>query len=178
MEGWVCINMDLTRNWTLATSNLMGWVDVTSFLETLKVEDTETRRNALIGRHETGSSSALTGDLWRIILERLPVLALGQAACVCRLWRSIAADPEVLAAAFRTPWRLKEVVGRPLSSSFWRGQLGQFVISHTLQRTDTIAGLAVKYRVQVILLIRLRNSIRHLYLSGVDPRTGTEKRCV
>lgn len=151
---------------------------MTSFLETLKVDDTETRRNALIGRQETSSSSALTGDLWRIILERLPVLALGQAACVCRLWHSIAADPEVLAAAFRIPWRLKEVVGRPLSSSFWRGQLGQFVISHTLQRTDTIAGLAVKYRVQVILLIRLRILIRDLYLSGVDPRTGTEKRCI
>jgi hypothetical protein len=65
-----------------------------------------------------------------------------------------------------------------LSSSFWRGQLGQFVISHTLQRTDTIAGLAVKYRVQVILLIWLRILNKHLYLSGVDTRTGTEKRCV
>lgn len=94
--------------------------------------------------------SGLTDDLWRMILELLPVTALGQAACVCRLWHSIATDPAALASAFMAPWKLKEVVGRPMSKSFWRSQLGQLAISHSLQRQDTVAGLAVKYGVQVV----------------------------
>jgi len=79
----------------------------------------------------------------------LSVTALGQAACVCRLRHFIAPDPAALASAFMVPWKLKATVGRPMSRSFWRGQLGQLAISHTLQRQDTMAGLAVKYGVQV-----------------------------
>lgn len=104
-----------------------------------------------------GNASAFTDDLWRIILELLPVTALGQAACVCRLWHTIATEPAVLAAAFMAPWGLNKVVGTPLSKTFWRGQLGQFVISHALQRQDTIAGLAVKYGVQVQGIRRVNN---------------------
>ncbi|KAG0577743.1 hypothetical protein KC19_5G177800 [Ceratodon purpureus] len=101
--------------------------------------------------------SGLTDDLWRMILECLPVTTLGQAACVCRLWHSIATDPATLASAFMAPWKLKAVVGRPMSKSFWRGQLGQLAISHTLQRQDTMAGLAVKYGVQVPEIRRVNN---------------------
>ena len=101
------------------------------------------------------NGSVLTDDLWRVILELLPVTALGQAACVCRLWHSIANDPAALASAFLAPWKLKEVVGSPMSKSFWRGQLGQLAISHRLQRQDTVAGLAVKYGVQVNRLFQM-----------------------
>lgn len=111
------------------------------------VEDDETTSAAI--RRSEEDISGLTDDLWRMILELLPVTALGQAACVCRLWHSIATDPAALASAFMVPWKLKEVVGRPMSGSFWRGQLGQLAISHALQRQDTMAGLAVKYGVQV-----------------------------
>lgn len=111
------------------------------------VEDDETTSVAI--RTAEGNILGLTDDLWRMILELLPVTALGQVACVCRLWHSIATDPVTLASAFMVPWKLKAVVGRPMSGSFWRGQLGQLAISHALQRHDTMAGLAVKYGVQV-----------------------------
>jgi LysM repeat protein len=101
--------------------------------------------------------AGLTEDLWRKILGPLPVTALGQAACVCRLWHSIATDPAALASAFMAPWKLKKIVGRPMSRSFWRGQLAQLAISHRLQRQDTMAGLAVKYRVQVPEIRRVNN---------------------
>jgi hypothetical protein len=109
------------------------------------------------GQGNEEGDRVLTDDLWRSILERLSVRSLGCAACVCRLWHSIAGDPAVLAAAFTAPWKLREVVGKPTSSSFWRGQLGQFAISHALQRQDTIAGLAVKYGVQVPEIRRVNN---------------------
>lgn len=49
------------------------------------------------------------------------------------------------------PWGLKEVVGKPVSSSFWRDNgIGKFAISHRILRGDSVASLAVKYSVQVL----------------------------
>ncbi|MCO5554215.1 hypothetical protein L7F22_007743 [Adiantum nelumboides] len=50
------------------------------------------------------------------------------------------------------------VVGRPLSTSFWRdANLSRFAISHVVQRWDTVASLAVKYEVHVTDIKRLNN---------------------
>lgn len=103
-------------------------------------------------------SQALTIDLWRIILQKLPLDSLARASCVCRLWHSIAGDPVVLSNRFKEAWKLAEVVGRPLTPSFWRdARLGRFAISHTVKRWDTVAGLAVRYQVYVIEIKRLNN---------------------
>jgi hypothetical protein len=52
--------------------------------------------------------------------------------------------------AFLAPWKLKDVVGNPLSRSFWRdNSLAKFAISHHIMRGDSVASLAVKYSVQV-----------------------------
>jgi hypothetical protein len=92
----------------------------------------------------------LTVDLWRAILQRLRADVLARAACVCRLWRSIAADPMVLSGLFRESWKLSRVFGRPMSTSFWSDAgLGRFAISHPVTRWDSIASLAVKYQVHV-----------------------------
>lgn len=103
-------------------------------------------------------SSVLTVDLWRTILQKLPGNFLARAACVCRLWHSIAGDPLVLSNRFKESWKLVQVVGRPLSASFWHdANLSRFAISHTVKRWDTVAGLAVKYQVHVIEIKRLNN---------------------
>lgn len=90
--------------------------------------------------------------LWTIF-ENLPLADLARAACVCRLWFSLASDREMQIRAFRSPWKLKEVIGNPSSSGFWRDNgLGRFAISHRLARGDSVASLAVKYSVQVLSL--------------------------
>lgn len=100
----------------------------------------------------------LTIDLWRIILQKLPVDSLARSSCVCHLWHSIAGDPAVLCNKFKEAWNLAEVVGRPLSANFWRDtSLSRFAISHTVNRWDTVTGLAVKYQVHVIEIRRLNN---------------------
>ncbi|KAJ7547169.1 hypothetical protein O6H91_08G073300 [Diphasiastrum complanatum] len=100
----------------------------------------------------------LTEDVWRSILGRLPAVALARAACVCRRWYLIAGDPEVLSAAFKAPWKLRQIVGRPSSSRFWQIQsLKVFAISHTVQRWDTVAGLAIKYQVHITDIRQLNN---------------------
>ncbi|KAH7314917.1 hypothetical protein KP509_21G027200 [Ceratopteris richardii] len=107
-----------------------------------------------------GEDDLLTADIWRTVLKKLPVDALARAACVCRLWHSIAGDPVFLSTRFKEAWKLANIVGRPLSSSFWRdANLSRFAISHTVERWDTVAGLAVKYKVHVIDIKRLNNMI-------------------
>lgn len=89
-------------------------------------------------------------DTLRIIFEKLPIPDLARASCVCRLWSSVASDRNILTGAFKAPWRLKEVIGEPVSGSFWRDNtLSKFAISHQIVRGDTVASLAVKYSVQV-----------------------------
>ncbi|XP_058073713.1 F-box protein At1g55000 [Magnolia sinica] len=103
-------------------------------------------------------SALISRDILRSIFERLPLPDLARAACVCRLWNSIASDREMQARAFKLPWKLKDVVGNPSSGSFWRDNgLGRFAISHRLARGDTVAGLAVRYSVQVMDIKRLNN---------------------
>ncbi|KAH9301865.1 hypothetical protein KI387_013448 [Taxus chinensis] len=100
----------------------------------------------------------LNKDLWRSILERLSAAELGRAACVCRTWNSIASETEVQINAFKAPWKLKEIVGRPSSTSFFHATtLSRFAISHKLKRSDTIPGLAIKYQVHVTDIRRLNN---------------------
>lgn len=101
---------------------------------------------------------SLSKDVWRSILERLSAAELSRAACVCLMWNSIASESQVQINAFKAPWKLKEVVGRPSSGSFWHdNSLGRFAISHKLKRSDTMAGLAVKYQVHVTDIRRLNN---------------------
>ena len=91
-------------------------------------------------------------DLLRIIFEKLPIPDLARASCVCRVWKSVASEKEIVTNAFLTPWKLKNVVGNPLSGSFWRDNgLGKFAISHRIVHGDSVASLAVKYSVQVCL---------------------------
>lgn len=91
-------------------------------------------------------------DILRTIFEKLPVVDLARSACVCRLWSSVASDREIQVRAFKAPWKLKDVIGKPSSGSFWRdNSLSRFAISHRLVRGDTVASLAVKYTVQVFL---------------------------
>ncbi|KDP23510.1 hypothetical protein JCGZ_23343 [Jatropha curcas] len=103
--------------------------------------------------------SALTcRDTLRLIFEKLPVADLARASCVCRVWNSVASDGEIVRSAFMEPWKLKEVVGKPVSSCFWRdNDIWKFAISHKIVRGDTVASLAVKYSVQVMDIKRLNN---------------------
>ncbi|KAJ4815241.1 peptidoglycan-binding LysM domain-containing protein [Rhynchospora pubera] len=99
-----------------------------------------------------------SGDLLQSILERLPPRDLARSACVCRLWRAVASDRAMLERAFAGPWGVKRVVGTPSSTAFWRcSSLTRFAISHRLSRGDTVAGLALKYSVQVMEIKRLNN---------------------
>ncbi|XP_077213759.1 F-box protein At1g55000-like [Tasmannia lanceolata] len=103
-------------------------------------------------------SALISRDILQTIFERLPLSDLARSACVCRVWNSVASDREMQIRAFKSPWKLKDVVGKPSSGSFWRdNSLGRFAISHRLVRTDTVAGLAVKYSVQVMDIKRLNN---------------------
>uniref|UniRef100_A0A2P2K232 Uncharacterized protein MANES_08G120400 n=1 Tax=Rhizophora mucronata TaxID=61149 RepID=A0A2P2K232_RHIMU len=90
-------------------------------------------------------------DTLRLIFEKLSLADLARASCVCRAWNAVAADGEIMRAAFMGPWKLKAVVGRPVSGSFWRDNgIWKFAISHKIVRGDTVASLAVKYSVQVL----------------------------
>ncbi|KAM2892440.1 hypothetical protein COP2_010601 [Malus domestica] len=103
--------------------------------------------------------SALTcRDTLRLIFEKLPIPDLARSSCVCRVWSSVASDQEIVAKAFKAPWNMKEVIGKPASSSFWRdNSIGKFAISHQIVRGDSVASLAVKYSVQVMDIKRLNN---------------------
>lgn len=63
----------------------------------------------------------------------------------------MASDGDIVKRAFMSPWKLKEVVGKPVSGNFWRDNgIWKFSISHKIIRGDTVASLAVKYSVQVL----------------------------
>lgn len=105
--------------------------------------------------------SALSStDTLQIIFQNLPIPDLARASCVCRVWNSVASQREMVTRAFLAPWKLKDVVGNPISRSFWRdNSLAKFAISHRIVRGDSVASLAVKYSVQVRLglLLCFRN---------------------
>ncbi|CAJ1976136.1 unnamed protein product [Sphenostylis stenocarpa] len=103
--------------------------------------------------------SALSStDILRLIFQNLPIPDLARASCVCRVWNSVASQRDMLTRAFVVPWKLNDVVGDPLSGSFWRdNSLAKFAISHRISRGDTVASLAVKYSVQVMDIKRLNN---------------------
>ncbi|CAJ2628691.1 F-box protein At1g55000 [Trifolium pratense] len=103
--------------------------------------------------------SALSStDTLQIIFEKLPILDLARASCVCRVWNSVASQRDMVTRAFLATWKLKDVVGNPLSRSFWRdNSLAKFAISHRIMRGDSVASLAVKYSVQVMDIKRLNN---------------------
>ena len=89
-------------------------------------------------------------DILRIIFQNLPISALFRARCVCPLWNSVASERDILIRAFTSPWKLKGVIGSPLSGSFWRdNSLAKFALSHRIVRGDTVTSLAVRYSVQV-----------------------------
>lgn len=97
-------------------------------------------------------------DILRLIFQNLSIPDLARSSCVCRLWHSVASDQEIVSGAFKAPWKVKDVIGKPSSWSFWRdNSLGKFAISHRILRGDSLASLAVKYSVQVTDIKRLNN---------------------
>jgi hypothetical protein len=63
----------------------------------------------------------------------------------------MASDDAIVRPAFMEPWKLKEIVGEPVSGSFWRENgIWKFAISHKIAREDSVTSLAQKYSVQVI----------------------------
>ncbi|RWR72662.1 F-box protein [Cinnamomum micranthum f. kanehirae] len=113
---------------------------------------------SIISPLNSNFSALASGDILRCIFERLPLTDLARASCVCRSWHAVASDPEMQIRAFTSPWKLKHLVGIPSSPTFWRdNSLRRFAISHRLLRGDTVAGLAVRYSVQVMDIKRLNN---------------------
>ncbi|XP_010549799.1 PREDICTED: F-box protein At1g55000 [Tarenaya hassleriana] len=97
-------------------------------------------------------------DTLRLIFQKLSVADLARASCVCRLWNSVSGEEDMVVRAFTSPWRIKEVVGKPASGSFWRDNgIWKFAISHRISRGDSVTSLAVKYSVQVMDIKRLNN---------------------
>ncbi|CAK7340709.1 unnamed protein product [Dovyalis caffra] len=97
-------------------------------------------------------------DTLIMILRKLGARDLARASCVCKLWRDMASDDEIVRPAFMEPWKLKEIVGKPVSRRFWRDSgISKFAISHKIAKGDSVASLAVKYSVQVMDIQRLNN---------------------
>ncbi|KAL8253763.1 hypothetical protein R6Q59_031984 [Mikania micrantha] len=114
--------------------------------------------SAIISPMNSNFEALICKDILRTIFEKLPVTDLARSACVCRLWSSVASDREIHVRAFKSPWKLKDLIGKPSSGSFWRdNSLTRFAISHRLVHGDTVASLAVKYSVQVTDIKRLNN---------------------
>ncbi|KAG6750502.1 hypothetical protein POTOM_044998 [Populus tomentosa] len=89
-------------------------------------------------------------DTLIMILRKLGARDLARASCVCKLWRDMASGDEIVRPAFMEPWKLKDIVGKPVSGSFWRDSgIWKFAISHKIVKGDSVASLAVKYSVQV-----------------------------
>lgn len=77
---------------------------------------------------------------------------------MCKVWSEVAGDGEIVVRAFKEPWKLKEVIGKPSSGGFWRdGKISKFAVSHRVVKGDSVASLAVKYSVQVMDIKRLNN---------------------
>ncbi|KAJ6883505.1 hypothetical protein NC652_030669 [Populus alba x Populus x berolinensis] len=57
-------------------------------------------------------------DTLIMILRKLGARDLARASCVCKLWRDMASGDEIVRPAFMEPWKLKDIVGKPVSGSF------------------------------------------------------------
>lgn len=138
-------------------------INSSSTTETLPPPPSNSTVISPMNSHFSALSSA---DTLQIIFEKLPIPDLARASCVCRLWNSVASQRDIVTRAFLAPWKLKDVLGNPLSGSFWRdNSLAKFAISHRIMRGDSVASLAVKYSVQVCLLGFLINLLMFLLLS-------------
>lgn len=122
--------------------------------EILTATTTAESATAIITTSSNLSSVLAYRDTLRLILERLSgggdvgVSELARASCVCRVWNSVAY--ELVVEAFKAKWKLGDVIGKPVSGSFWRDSgIWKFAISHRIVRGDSVASLAVKYSVQV-----------------------------
>ncbi|CAN1232885.1 F-box protein At1g55000 [Linum perenne] len=81
--------------------------------------------------------SALTcRDTLRLILEKLAVADLARSCCVCRVWNSVASDDEITRRAFMSPWKLKEVVGKPAVMDIKR--LNNMMSDHGIYSRDRL----------------------------------------
>lgn len=110
----------------------------------------------IISPMNSNFSVLLSLDTLWAIFEKLPLEDLARAACVCRIWNSVASDREFQIRVFKSPWKLKDVAGNPSCGSFWKdNSISKFAISHRILRGDTVAGLAVKYSVQVYFSVSL-----------------------
>ncbi|KAJ6756633.1 hypothetical protein OIU79_028925 [Salix purpurea] len=88
-------------------------------------------------------------DTLVMILLKLGARDLARASCVCKLWKGMASDDAIVRPAFMEPWKLKDIVGKPVSGSFWReNRIWRFAISHKIVRGDSVTSLAKKYSVQ------------------------------
>ncbi|KAJ6413978.1 hypothetical protein OIU84_006729 [Salix udensis] len=97
-------------------------------------------------------------DILVMILRKLGARDLSRASCVCKLWRDMASDDAIVSPAFMEPWKLKEIVGKPVSGSFWRENgIWRFAISHKIVRGDSVTSLAKKYSFQVMDVKRLNS---------------------
>ncbi|XP_034929950.1 F-box protein At1g55000 [Populus alba] len=97
-------------------------------------------------------------DTLIMILRKLGARDLARASCVCKMWRDMASGDEIVRPAFMEPWKLKDIVGKPVSGSFWRDSgIWKFAISHKIVKGDSVASLAVKYSVQVMDIKRINN---------------------
>ncbi|KAE8688495.1 F-box protein [Hibiscus syriacus] len=97
-------------------------------------------------------------DTLRLIFENLSLSDLARASCVCKTWNAVASDEDMVVEAFKAPWKLLDVVGKPCSRNFWRDNgIGKFAISHRILRGETVASLAVKYSSQVMDIKRVNN---------------------
>ncbi|KAJ6928768.1 hypothetical protein NC652_012799 [Populus alba x Populus x berolinensis] len=106
-------------------------------------------------------------DTLIMILRKLGARDLARASCVCKLWRDMASDDAIVRPAFMEPWKLKEIVGEPVSGSFWRENgIWKFAISHKIARGDSVNSLAKKYSVQA-WDIKLLNNVSD---NGINSR--------
>ncbi|KAL6142626.1 hypothetical protein ACLB2K_060903 [Fragaria x ananassa] len=134
--------------------------DLSSSATTETLHDTSSSSDATttVSPMNSHFSALACRDTLRLIFEKLPIPDLARSSCVCRAWNSVASDQEIVSNAFKSPWKLKDVVGKPASGSFWRdNSIGKFAISHRISRGDSVASLAVKYSVQVTDVKRLNN---------------------
>ncbi|XP_021772937.1 F-box protein At1g55000-like [Chenopodium quinoa] len=121
-------------------------------------ENLETTVESTISPMNSHFSALICRDILQIIFQKLPIADIARAACVCRTWSSVASDRDIQTASFRAPWKLQDIVGDPISGSFWRdNSLSKFAISHRIRSGDSVASLAVKYSVQVMDIKRLNN---------------------
>ncbi|GKU97751.1 hypothetical protein SLEP1_g10848 [Rubroshorea leprosula] len=120
----------------------------------LSSSDFPSGESAVISPMNSNFSALNCRDTLRLIFEKLSITDLARSSCVCRAWNAVASGDEMVVGAFKAPWKLKEVVGRPTSRSFWRDNgIGKFAISHRISRGDSVASLAVKYSVQRVVLV-------------------------